>query len=183
MPEHEHDDATDATGHGTAIADSVVASPAPEETVSHPRESGEEAEDGGEESKGYFGGLGPAEAARRRWAGRDDPSRSSDPRIGLAAGLFKKAEKGDLQAYRAWKELTDELEGERLARDGADGARAWELITPEQRRALLALLEGRQVEEREDGTIVIAPRAEEGEESPPGADATPPSPASGFPSA
>lgn len=66
----------------------------------------------------------------------------------MAQALQKKAEAGDVKAFDAWKRLTDELEAERLARDGADGARAWEALTPEQRRLLLSVLEG--------GHVVIA---------------------------
>ena len=58
----------------------------------------------------------------------------------MAAALQRKAESGDVKAYEAWEKLTQEIERERLDADGADGPRAWELVTAEQRRALLLTL-------------------------------------------
>jgi len=71
-------------------------------------------------------------------------SSSTDPRLKLVQSLYRKAEQGDVRAYEAWKSITDELESESLARDGAGGAEAWEQITPEQRRWLLELLSERE---------------------------------------
>ena len=127
------------------------------------------------EEEGPFGGLSPGEASRRRWekarerAG--DPF-AADPRRKMAQQLQKKAEQGDLRAYEAWRQVTDELEQERLARDGADGARAWEQITPEQRRLLLHVLDPstqlgevvQLVEKQGAHERVLALLREEGEE-------------------
>lgn len=140
--EHEHD--TAGTGDVTSVGEQVPetrsdAATEATETTSASTPEGRE---------GPFGGLTPGEASRLRWekarAAAADPS-LADPRIKMAQGLQKKAEQGDLRAYEAWKAITDELERERLSRDHADGAEAWEDITPTQRRLLLSVLEGDSV--------------------------------------
>lgn len=140
--EHEHD--TEGTGDATTGAD------VPEDAATHTTGTGSAREPEGEaeEEKGPFGGLTPGEASRLRWerarAAAADPDHA-DPRRKMAQSLQSKAEKGDVRAFELWQRLTTELEEERLARDGADGARAWEQVTPAQRRLLLDLLSGEAV--------------------------------------
>jgi hypothetical protein len=93
-----------------------------------------------------FGDLSPAEASRKRWekARKTESQRdlSADPRMTMLASLAKKAEQGDVAAYRAWSHLREEIDRERLEHDHADGPEYWEGLTPQDRRDLLDLLEG-----------------------------------------
>ena len=143
MSETEPEHVTPGTGSATTDAETDG------DTTSsaYPDQMPSSAERERDDVQSMFGGLGPAGAANARWARRDaadpsDPSSPPDPRIKLARGLLKRAETGDVKAYDAWSRITTELEQERLSRDGADGAEAWERLQPEQRRWLLALLEG-----------------------------------------
>lgn len=163
--EHEHD--TEGTGHAGEDADEALhalSQPDQDEMTHHDGDTNESTE--GEENgvRGMFGGLTPTEAVQRRWEReRNRPSHDpSDPRVSMAAALFRKAEKGDTRAYEAWRQVTDDIERDRLARDGADGPRAWEQIDPSHRRALLALLQGGDLHREEDGAWRITPvRADE----------------------
>ena len=148
MSETEHEHATGGTGDATTAGDDAPeagddAATRTTETTSATTPEGE-----AEGEAGPFGGLTPGEASRLRWEKARERAANpatADPRIKMAQGLQKKAESGDLRAYEAWKAITDELERERLSRDHADGAEAWEDITPAQRRLLLSVLEGDSV--------------------------------------
>ncbi len=146
MSETEPASVTPDTGSGTSEGETDGETIDTASDHVEQRESKRETEEREEREQSYFGGLGPVEAGRRRWAQRDtaDLSTPRDPRVKLAAGLLKRAETGDVKAYEAWQRITTELEQERLSRDGADGAEAWERLQPEQRRWLLALLEGKE---------------------------------------
>jgi hypothetical protein len=92
--------------------------------------------------KALFGRFTPAEASRRRWENarktKSEPAVAADPREAMLASLQQKAQAGDVQAVRAWRELRAELEFERAKL--AAGAEVWETVTVEDRAFLLALL-------------------------------------------
>ena len=141
MSEHEHEHDTEGTGDATTAADVAPEEGGDAATRTTETTSASDTEGEAEGEAGPFGGLTPAEASRRRWeAARqraNDPEHATpDPRIKMAQSLQKKAESGDVKAFELWQRLTGELEAERLAEDGADGPRAWEQLTPAQRRTL-----------------------------------------------
>ena len=97
-----------------------------------------------------FGGLSPSEAASRRWEKQrerelqelvheHDPKKPEpDKRLKMLSALAEEAQKGSPSAFRAWKELSEEITAESHAAYGDAGV--WETITAAERKFLLNLL-------------------------------------------